>query len=76
MLSRPRRELNNLLYDYRYSNEKEFRTYKGLSSGNKNGSLLSVIDHTLTSGGARLLEKRVSAPSTNLDEIEKRLNLR
>ena len=58
---------------YRYSNLKEFRTYKGLSSGNKNGSLLSVIDHTLTSGGARLLEKRISAPSTILEEIEKRL---
>ena len=53
---------------------KNLELTKGLSSGNKSGSLLSVIDHTLTSGGARLLEKRVSAPSTNLDEIEKRLN--
>ena len=53
---------------------KNLELTRGLSSGNKSGSLLSVIDHTLTSGGARLLEKRVSAPSTNLDEIEKRLN--
>ena len=33
-----------------------------------------MIDQTLTSGGARLLEKRISSPSTNLDEIKKRLN--
>ena len=53
---------------------KNLELTKGLSSGNKSGSLLSVIDQTLTSGGARLLEKRISSPSTNLDEIKKRLN--
>lgn len=74
MLSRPRRELNSSFMTIDTATRKNLELTKGLSSGNKSGSLLSVIDHTLTSGGARLLEKRVSAPSTNLDEIEKRLN--
>ncbi|MDC3003497.1 DNA mismatch repair protein MutS [Paracoccaceae bacterium] len=74
MLSRPRRELNSSFMTIDAATRKNLELTKGLSSGNKSGSLLSVIDHTLTSGGARLLEKRVSAPSTNLDEIEKRLN--
>ena len=74
LLSRPRRELNSSFMTIDTATRKNLELTKGLSSGNKSGSLLSVIDHTLTSGGARLLEKRVSAPSTNLDEIEKRLN--
>ena len=74
MLSRPRRELNSSFMTIDTATRKNLELTKGLSSGNKSGSLLSVIDHTLTSGGARLLEKRVSAPSTNLGEIEKRLN--
>jgi DNA mismatch repair protein MutS len=74
LLSRPRRELNASFMTIDTATRKNLELTRGLSSGNKSGSLLSVIDHTLTSGGARLLEKRVSAPSTNLDEIEKRLN--
>ena len=74
LLSRPRREINSSFMTIDTATRKNLELTKGLSSGNKSGSLLSVIDHTLTSGGARLLEKRVSAPSTNLDEIEKRLN--
>ena len=64
LLSRPRRELNNTFMTIDTATRKNLELTRGLSSGNKSGSLLSVIDHTLTSGGARLLEKRVSAPST------------
>jgi len=74
LLSRPQRELNSSFMSIDTATRKNLELTKGLSSGNKSGSLLSVIDQTLTSGGARLLEKRVSAPSTNLDEIEKRLD--
>ena len=73
LLSRPRRELKNTYMSIDTATRKNLELTRGLSSGNKNGSLLSVIDHTLTSGGARLLEKRISAPSTILEEIEKRL---
>ena len=74
LLSRPRRELNSSFMAIDTATRKNLELTKGLSSGNKSGSLLSVIDQTLTSGGARLLEKRISSPSTNLDEIKKRLN--
>ena len=43
-------------------------------SGGRDGSLLSVIDRTATSGGGRLLERRLSSPSCNLNEIHARLD--
>ncbi|MDA5092973.1 DNA mismatch repair protein MutS [Aliiroseovarius sp. KMU-50] len=42
-------------------------------SGGREGSLLSVVDRTVTAGGGRLLERRLSSPSRNLDEIHSRL---
>ncbi|QBF34135.1 DNA mismatch repair protein MutS [Thalassococcus sp. S3] len=42
-------------------------------SGGRAGSLLSVIDRTVTPGGARLLEQRLSSPSRQLDVIHDRL---
>ncbi|WP_428928809.1 DNA mismatch repair protein MutS [Marinibacterium sp. SX1] len=42
-------------------------------SGGRAGSLLSVIDRTLTPGGARLLEQRLSSPSRDLEVIQARL---
>ena len=41
-------------------------------SGGREGSLLAAIDRSVTAGGARLLERRISAPSRNLDEIHAR----
>ncbi|MCA0857671.1 DNA mismatch repair protein MutS [Phaeobacter italicus] len=42
-------------------------------SGSRAGSLLSVVDRTVTPAGARLLEQRLSSPSRNLDVIQTRL---
>ena len=42
-------------------------------SGGRAGSLLSVVDRTVTPAGARLLEQRLSSPSRNLDVIQTRL---
>ena len=42
-------------------------------SGGRGGSLLSAIDRTVTAGGARLLERRLSSPSRNLETVENRL---
>ncbi len=42
-------------------------------SGGRDGSLLSAIDRTVTAGGARLLERRISAPSRDLADIGARL---
>ncbi|MDW4549176.1 DNA mismatch repair protein MutS [Defluviimonas sp. D31] len=42
-------------------------------SGGRDGSLIAAIDRTVTAGGARLLERRLSAPSRDLTEIRARL---
>ena len=42
--------------------------------GGRAGSLLSVIDRTVTAAGARLLERRLSAPSRDLAAIHARLD--
>jgi DNA mismatch repair protein MutS len=41
-------------------------------SGGRDGSLLAAIDRTATAAGARLLERRLSAPSLDLGEIHRR----
>ncbi|MFS4438412.1 DNA mismatch repair protein MutS [Paracoccaceae bacterium GXU_MW_L88] len=38
-------------------------------NGGRDGSLLRAVDHTVTGAGARLLESRLAAPSTDHDEI-------
>ncbi len=43
-------------------------------SGEKRGSLFSVIDETITSAGARLLASRLVAPSTDVNVINARLD--
>ena len=42
-------------------------------AGGRDGSLLSTIDKTVTAGGGRLLERRLSSPSRTLDTIEGRI---
>ena len=44
-------------------------------SGGRAGTLLAVMDRTVTPGGARLLERRLSAPSRRLDVIQARLDM-
>ncbi len=43
-------------------------------SGGRDGSLIAVIDRSVTSGGARLLERRLSSPSRDLAVIHARLD--
>lgn len=42
-------------------------------SGEKRGSLIEVIDQTITPMGARLVSQHLAAPLTNLQALEKRL---
>ncbi len=44
-------------------------------SGGREGSLLSAIDRTVTAGGGRLLARRISSPSCNVDQIRERLDI-
>ncbi|MHC9235594.1 DNA mismatch repair protein MutS [Pseudooceanicola sp. 502str34] len=43
-------------------------------AGGRAGSLLSAIDRTVTAGGARLLERRLSSPSRVLSTVQDRLS--
>ncbi|WP_229802088.1 DNA mismatch repair protein MutS [Paramylibacter ulvae] len=43
-------------------------------SGGRDSTLLRTIDRTVTGGGARLLERRLTAPSTNITTINARLD--
>ena len=43
-------------------------------NGGKAGSLLDCVDETITAAGARLLGRRISAPSQDLDAIQSRLD--
>ncbi|MGB5560170.1 MAG: DNA mismatch repair protein MutS [Paracoccaceae bacterium] len=43
-------------------------------SGSRDGSLIAAIDRTVTAGGARLLERRLSSPSRDLAAIHERLD--
>ncbi|MEE9388194.1 MAG: DNA mismatch repair protein MutS [Paracoccaceae bacterium] len=43
-------------------------------SGGRDATLLSVIDQTVTAGGGRLLERRLSSPSRDLAAIQARLD--
>ncbi len=44
------------------------------AGGTKSGSLLSVIDATVTSGGARLLRRQLTAPLLDVGSIRRRLD--
>ena len=43
-------------------------------SGGRAGSLLSSVDRTMTAGGGRLLESRLSSPSCDIEVIRRRLD--
>lgn len=43
-------------------------------SGEREGSLIAAVDRTVTAAGARLLDRRLSAPSRDLAEIRARLD--
>jgi DNA mismatch repair protein MutS len=72
-LSPPRRD------DSRASLQIDAATRRNLEithalSGGRQGSLLAAIDRTATAAGARLLDRRLSGPSRDLDEIRARLD--
>jgi DNA mismatch repair protein MutS len=43
-------------------------------SGGRTGSLLAAVDRTVTAGGGRLLERRLSSPSRVLEVVQERLD--
>ncbi len=71
LLRRPLREDSGALMQIDAATRRNLELTQALSGG-REGSLLHVIDRTVTAGGARLLERRISAPSRDLGQIHAR----
>ncbi|TFL17566.1 DNA mismatch repair protein MutS [Jannaschia formosa] len=73
LLRPPRREAAGELMAIDAATRRNLELVRG-TSGGRDGSLLWAIDRTVTAGGARLLERRVSAPSAVESVIRSRLD--
>jgi DNA mismatch repair protein MutS len=73
LLQPPQQEQHNKTVQIDAATRRNLELTQALSGG-RMGSLLSVIDFTVTAGGARLLERRLSAPSRVIDTVTERLN--
>ncbi|WP_333683200.1 DNA mismatch repair protein MutS, partial [Pontibaca methylaminivorans] len=72
LLRPPRRESAERVMQIDAATRRNLELTHALDGGRR-GSLLAVIDRTVTPGGARLLERRLASPSRDLDEIHARL---
>ncbi|MEX3017291.1 DNA mismatch repair protein MutS [Gymnodinialimonas hymeniacidonis] len=73
LLRAPRKQQADRLLQLDTATRRNLELTHALSGGRAN-SLLSVLDRTLTAGGARLLERRLTGPSTDLETIRARHN--
>ena len=73
LLQPPQQEQHNKTVQIDAATRRNLELTQALSGG-RAGSLLSVIDFTVTAGGARLLERRLSAPSRVLEIVSGRLD--
>ncbi|KQB14552.1 DNA mismatch repair protein MutS [Rhodobacter capsulatus] len=71
LLARPLREEAGSLVQIDAATRRNLELTQALSGG-REGSLLATIDRTVTAAGARLLERRISAPSRDLAQIHAR----
>lgn len=72
MLQPPQRETPGGVVQIDSATRRNLEITASLSGG-REGSLLAAVDRTLTAGGGRLLERRLSAPSRDLEVIRARL---
>lgn len=71
LLRRPLREEAGSLMQIDAATRRNLELTQALSGG-REGSLLTTLDRTVTAAGARLLERRISAPSRDLKQIHAR----
>ncbi|CTQ49189.1 DNA mismatch repair protein MutS [Jannaschia donghaensis] len=69
----PKREPASALMAIDGATRRNLELTRG-AAGGRDGSLLWAIDRTVTAGGGRRLERRLSAPSTQIDVIRARLD--
>ena len=73
LLNPPQREVLSGLMQIDAATRRNLELTHALSGG-RAGSLLSVMDRTVTAAGARLLERRISSPSRDIHVIHARLD--
>ncbi|MEM1237010.1 MAG: DNA mismatch repair protein MutS [Pseudomonadota bacterium] len=71
ILRTPVREDNKQVVEIDAATRRSLELTRSMS-GEKSGTLLAVIDHTITAPGGRLLEQRLTSPSRSLDVIRSR----
>ena len=67
----PFRESSSLLIDH--ATRQSLELTRTIREGGREGSLVSVLDRTVTAMGARLINEWLSAPLTDVTSIEQRL---
>lgn len=72
LLQPPERETADRVMQIDAATRRNLELTRSLSGG-RAGSLLAVVDRTVTPAGARLLEQRLSSPSRDLETIHARL---
>ncbi|MAY86256.1 MAG: DNA mismatch repair protein MutS [Pseudooceanicola sp.] len=72
LLQPPRKEAQNRVVQIDAATRRNLELTRSLS-GTRDGSLLSVIDRTVTPGGARMLDQRLSSPTRDLETVQSRL---
>ena len=72
-LSRPHRMVGGSTLEIDAATRRNLELTRALS-GAREGTLLAVMDRTVTSAGGRLLADRLAAPLTDPDEINRRLD--
>ena len=72
-LAPPVRDENSTVMQIDAATRRNLELTKNLNGGNES-SLLATIDRTVTAAGARLLERRVASPITNVAELTARLD--
>ncbi|MFW5654424.1 MAG: DNA mismatch repair protein MutS [Roseicyclus sp.] len=71
LMRTPRRHSGAALMQIDTATRRNLELTRNLS-GERRGSLLAVLDRTVTAGGARLLERRLSGPQSCLETIRAR----
>ncbi|AUQ68169.1 DNA mismatch repair protein MutS [Phaeobacter inhibens] len=72
LLQPPQQEAEDRVVQIDAATRRSLELTRALTGG-RGGSLLAVVDRTVTPAGGRLLEQRLSSPSRNLDVIRARL---
>jgi len=73
-LQRPIKEVRQRVMQIDAATRRNLEITRSILGGGRAGSLLETVDGTVTAGGGRLLEQRISSPSMDIGLINNRLD--